>query len=53
MRTRKETRREAGRLLDPHERECASAAIAARLEKAKTPSEKREWRKLRRDMLGN
>lgn len=40
-----------GELKDPHERECASAAIAARMEKA-TRSEKREWLKFRRAMLG-
>lgn len=40
-----------GRLKDPHERECAGAAIAARLEKAKGKGRK-EWLAFRKAMLG-
>lgn len=38
--------------LDAHELECARAAIAARLEKVMTTTEKREWRKFLRELEG-
>ena len=44
--------RKGGKLTDPHERECADAAIALRIEKAKTLREAKEWRAFRREMLG-
>ena len=36
--------------LDPHELECARAAIAARIEKAQTRAEVKEWRKYLREL---
>jgi len=38
------------RPMTPHEKECALAAIALRLEKAKTTAERKEWRAFLREV---
>lgn len=39
------------RPMTPHEKECALAACAIRIEKAKTAAERKEWRDLLREVI--
>jgi hypothetical protein len=39
------------RPMTPHEKECALAAIAVRIEAAKTVSERKEWKKFLHEII--
>lgn len=39
------------RPMTPHEKECALAAIALRIETAKTVAERKEWKQFMREVI--